>query len=210
MKRPSSYGADLPSGTVVSPASPLRQDASRLAAVNAVSYSLPTTAGSYSRPIAVCPWGSFMKISVLGALAAALLGSTLAAQAEPVFNRIASFPVASNLPSDLAAETETSSEIITSTEDGRMLVYSDSPLGAIGLIDLRDPANPRPFGIVKVDGEPTSVTSVAGKVFVGINTSKSFTEPSGLLATIDIATRVGRGELRPRRTAGFRGAFAVR
>jgi hypothetical protein len=130
-----------------------------------------------------------MKISVLGALAAALLGSTLAAQAEPVFNRIASFPVASNLPSDLAAETETSSEIITSTEDGRMLVYSDSPLGAIGLIDLRDPANPRPFGIVKVDGEPTSVTSVAGKVFVGINTSKSFTEPSGLLATIDIATR---------------------
>uniref|UniRef100_UPI003BABD736 esterase-like activity of phytase family protein n=1 Tax=Stappia sp. TaxID=1870903 RepID=UPI003BABD736 len=130
-----------------------------------------------------------MKFSVLGALAAALLGSTLAAQAEPVFNRIASFPVASNLPSEMAPETETSSEIITSTEDGQMLIYSDSPLGAIGFIDLTDPANPKPHGVVKIDGEPTSVTSVGDKVFAGINTSKSFTEPSGVLVTIDIATQ---------------------
>ena len=130
-----------------------------------------------------------MKFSVLGALAAALLGSTLAAQAEPVFSRIASFPVASNLPSDMAPDTETSSEIITSTEDGQMLIYSDSPLGAIGFIDLTDPANPKPYGVVKIDGEPTSVTAAGGKVFAGINTSESFTDPSGVLVMIDIASK---------------------
>ena len=78
-----------------------------------------------------------MKIIGLGAVCAALLAST-AVSADPVFNRIASFPVNTNLPADVAQATETSAEIISATADGQMLVYSDSPLGAVGMIDIAD------------------------------------------------------------------------
>ncbi len=128
-----------------------------------------------------------MKFKVLGALAAALLGSTVAATADPVFNRIASFPVNTNLPADLDQKSETSAEIIAATADGSTLVYSDSPLGAIGFVDITDAAAPKPAGIVKLDGEPTSVTVLGGKAFAGVNTSESYTAPSGNLTVIDIA-----------------------
>lgn len=130
-----------------------------------------------------------MKFSVLGALAAALLGSTVAASADPVFNRIASFPVNTNLPAGTDGKTETSAEIIAATADGMMLVYSDSPLGGVGFIDITDAAAPKPAGFVGLDGEPTSVAVLGGKVFAGVNTSESYTAPSGRLVTIDIATR---------------------
>jgi DNA-binding beta-propeller fold protein YncE len=42
---------------------------------------------------------------------------------------------------------------------------------------------------MKLDGEPTSVSVAAGRALVGINTSKSFVEPSGHLAQIDIASK---------------------
>lgn len=130
-----------------------------------------------------------MKFSVLGALAAALLGSTVAASADPVFNRVASFPVNTNLPAGTDGKSETSAEIITATADGSMLVYSDSPLGGVGFIDITDAASPKPAGFVGLDGEPTSVTVLGGKVFAGVNTSTSYTAPSGRLAVIDIASR---------------------
>lgn len=130
-----------------------------------------------------------MKFSVLGALAAALLGSTVAASADPVFNRVASFPVNTNLPAGTDGKTETSAEIIAATADGMMLVYSDSPLGGVGFIDITDAAAPKPAGFVGLDGEPTSVAVLGGQVFAGVNTSKSYTAPSGRLVTIDIATR---------------------
>ncbi|SDU30485.1 esterase-like activity of phytase family protein [Stappia sp. ES.058] len=129
-----------------------------------------------------------MKISGIGALCAALLAST-AVSAEPVFNRIASFPVNTNLPADVAQTTETSAEIISATDDGQMLVYSDSPLGAVGMIDIADPVNPQPAGVVMLDGEPTAVVVAGGKVLAGVNTSESFVAPSGNLAVIDIASK---------------------
>ena len=130
-----------------------------------------------------------MILTRLSALTAALLASTMVASADPVFNRIASFPVNTNLPSEMDQATETSAEIITATADGTMLVYSDSPLEAIGMIDIADPASPRPAGIVMLDGEPTAVSVVGGKVLVGVNTSQSYTDPSGHLAVSDIASR---------------------
>ncbi len=130
-----------------------------------------------------------MKFKVLGALAGALLGSTVAASADPVFNRIASFPVNTNLPADLDQKTETSAEIIAATADGSMLVYSDSPLGAIGFVDIADPSASKPAGIVRIEGEPTSVAVLGGKVIAGVNTSESYTAPSGALVVIDIASR---------------------
>jgi len=126
----------------------------------------------------------------LALLTATLMASAaLPAQADMVFNRVATFAVAENLPAEVEKTTPTSSEIITATEDGNTLVYSDSPLGAVGFIDITDAKAPKAGGIVKIDGEPTSVVAAGGKVLVGVNTSKSKAEPSGNLTVIDIAAK---------------------
>ncbi len=110
------------------------------------------------------------------------------ALAEPVFNRIASFPVATNLPKDADQSKKTSSEIITASEDGKILIYSDSPNGAIGFIDITDAAKPKPLGQLKLDGEPTSVAAVGANVLAAVNTSKDKSNPSGRLAVVDMAS----------------------
>jgi len=128
--------------------------------------------------------------STLFALTAALAASVaLPAHADMMFNRIASFAVAENLPADADKSSETSSEIIAATEDGMTLVYSDSPLGAVGFVDITDPKAPKAGGSIKIEGEPTSVTVVGGKVLAGVNTSESFTNPSGNLTVIDLASK---------------------
>ncbi|PWV97510.1 phytase-like protein with esterase activity [Hoeflea marina] len=124
------------------------------------------------------------------ALTAALLASVaVPAHAEQVFNRIASFPVATNLPADKDAASVTSAEIITASEDGMTLVYSDSPLGGIGFVDITDPKSPKAAGALMMDGEPTSVGIAGGKVIVGVNTSESYTKPSGKLVVVDLASK---------------------
>ena len=126
--------------------------------------------------------------SLLLTLAATLaLSTALPAFAEQSFNRIATFPVAENLPADIDPASTTSSEIITATEDGNTLIYSDSPLGAIGFVDITDPKAPKAGGIIKVEGEPTSVVVVGGNAIAGVNTSESKANPSGKLLLIDIA-----------------------
>lgn len=122
------------------------------------------------------------------ALAAVLFASVaFPAAAEPVFNRIASFPVATNLPADKDKLSATSAEIITASQDGNTLIYSDSPLGAIGFIDITDAKAPKAGGALMMDGEPTSVTTAAGKALVAVNTGESKQKPSGRLAIVDIA-----------------------
>ncbi|MEO1103269.1 MAG: alkaline phosphatase, partial [Pseudomonadota bacterium] len=123
------------------------------------------------------------------ALSVALLcTSGLTAAHADVFNRISSFEVTANLPDDADISTETSPEIIAATDDGMMLVYTDSPLGAVGIIDITDPADPQPGGAVMLDGEPTSLVVSGATAYVAVNTSESFTEPSGLLKIVDIET----------------------
>ena len=51
------------------------------------------------------------------------------------------------------------------------------------------PRRPKPAGIVKIDGEPTSVAVAGGKVLAGVNTSESKAKPSGNLTVIDLASR---------------------
>ncbi|KQY19547.1 esterase-like activity of phytase family protein [Rhizobium sp. Root482] len=129
-------------------------------------------------------------LPLTAALATALAASAaFGASAEPMFNRIASFAVADNLPADIDGKTVTSAEIIAASEDGNMLVYSDSPLKAIGFIDIADPKAPKPAGILKFEGEPTSVTIAGGKALVAINTRESFVKPSGMLAQVDLASK---------------------
>lgn len=124
------------------------------------------------------------------AVAAALaVMAALPAEAAPVFNRIASFPVNSNLPAEADPKTVTSSEIIAASADGMMLLYSDSPLGAVGFVDISDPKAPKAAGSLALDGEPTAVSVAGGKALVAVNTSESYTAPAGHLAVIDIASK---------------------
>ncbi|WP_048644767.1 esterase-like activity of phytase family protein [Nitratireductor soli] len=111
------------------------------------------------------------------------------AHAEMAFNRIATFPVAENLPADADPATVTSSEIIAASPDGKTLVYSDSPLGGVGFIDITDPKAPKAGGALLLDGEPTSVGVVGGKAIAAVNTSESYVKPSGNLVVIDMATK---------------------
>ncbi len=123
------------------------------------------------------------------ALTAALLASVAApAAADQVFNRIASFPVATNLPADKDKLSTTSAEIITASEDGNTLIYSDSPLGAIGFVDITDAKAPKAGSALMMDGEPTSVAVVGAKALVAVNTSENKQKPSGKLAIVDVAS----------------------
>ncbi|MEX0329238.1 MAG: esterase-like activity of phytase family protein [Ruegeria sp.] len=115
------------------------------------------------------------------------------AVAEMNFNRIASFPVVKNMAEGADTTRETSPEIIAATADGMTLVYTDSPLGMIGMIDITDPANPSPLGAMEVGGEPTAVGIVGATAFVGVNTSESYTAPSGKLISVDIAGKSETG-----------------
>ncbi|MDN3517673.1 esterase-like activity of phytase family protein [Aquisalimonas lutea] len=100
------------------------------------------------------------------------------------FQRIATLP---NYLGNPDPSTETAAEIVDATPDGRTLVYTDSEQGAVVTVSLQDPASPERQGSIAVEGEPTSV-AVRGQnqVLVSVNTSESFSEPSGHLAIVDI------------------------
>lgn len=119
----------------------------------------------------------------------ALTAAAPAALADPMFNRSASFPTALNVPQGEDAAQETSAEIMAVTEDGNTLIYSDSPAKALGLVDITDPKAPKALGRIAMEGEPTTTVVVGGSAFVGVNTSKSYAQPSGALRSVDIATK---------------------
>ncbi|MCB1782123.1 MAG: alkaline phosphatase, partial [Candidatus Competibacteraceae bacterium] len=106
------------------------------------------------------------------------------------FERIATFPVYLNLDSDSDLKTETAAEIIDVSKDGKTLIYSDSPGGKVGFIDIRDPDNPQPAGTLGMGGEPTSVAVVGRYALVAVNTSHSYANPSGHLSVVDMWNRV--------------------
>ncbi|NIX76295.1 esterase-like activity of phytase family protein [Microvirga terricola] len=131
----------------------------------------------------------------VGSLAAILLsGTAFSASAAEYFDRIASFPIIANLPKDADPKGATVAEIISASEDGKLLVYTDSPRKAIGFIDIANPAQPMPGGLVNVGGEPTSVKVIGSRAFVAVNTSESYTNPSGKLVLVDLADKKISGE----------------
>jgi hypothetical protein len=125
---------------------------------------------------------------VLAALATLMLSGT--ALAEPMFNRIATFPVPLNLPADRDPAKKTVAEIIAANEDGTLLAYTDGEQKALGLIDITTPAAPKPAGFIPLGGESTSVVVLGDKAFVAVVTSgDNFKEPAGHLATVDLKTK---------------------
>ena len=116
------------------------------------------------------------------------LATAMPAMAQTTFDRLATFATPDNMAEGEDRSRPTSAEIISASEDGNTLVYSDSPLGVLGFVDITDPAAPVPLGNVAMDGEPTTAVIIGDRVFVGVDTSTSFTEPSGQLRVLDLET----------------------
>ncbi|MFM1843159.1 MAG: hypothetical protein RLZZ490_1901, partial [Cyanobacteriota bacterium] len=105
------------------------------------------------------------------------------------FNRLSSFIVASQIDPNSNTDIETAAEIVAASEDGNTLIYSNSPRGTIGFVDITDPASPQGLGEIEVKGEPTSVTVLGAYALVAVNTSPDFVNPSGELRAVEIATQ---------------------
>jgi hypothetical protein len=112
-----------------------------------------------------------------------------AAAVDSAFNRIASFPVCSQIDPGCDTDEETVSEISAVSEDGNTVIYTDSPQDQLGFVDITTPNAPAPLGTLALAGEPTSVAVVGVYAVAGVNTSADFVNVSGQLAVVDIATR---------------------
>lgn len=146
-----------------------------------------------------------LKCAVAGALLAGLLIACGGGDGDPTpvapiaapsvpnpnkfFNRTATFNVCSQTGSSCESNTATAAEIVAASEDGLTLIYSNSPRGEIGFVDIRNAAAPAPLGALAMGGEPTSVAVLGFNALVAVNTSASFVNPTGKLAVVDIATR---------------------
>ncbi|BBH66780.1 hypothetical protein ACTI_34650 [Actinoplanes sp. OR16] len=127
-------------------------------------------------------------VSAVAVTAAAVASVPAAASAHGyvnTFHRLSTFPAYLNSSIDDTA----AAEISTVTEDGRTVVYTDSPGKRLGFIDITDASKPRPAGTLAVGGEPTSVAHLGRLLLAGVNTRTSFTSPSGKLVVIDSRTR---------------------
>lgn len=98
------------------------------------------------------------------------------------FVSVASFDV-------MAGNGSAVAEIVDVSPNGKQLVYTDSENEAIGFVDIRKPSKPAAAGTVAVGGEPTSLAVLGRFALVAVNTSKSFTDPSGMLVVVNRFTR---------------------
>ncbi|WP_217991180.1 esterase-like activity of phytase family protein [Mobilicoccus massiliensis] len=111
------------------------------------------------------------------------------------FHRLATYPVYENLPAGVDRASETVAEISAASPDGRTVVYTDAPGGRIGFLDVSNPARPVGTGVIDLraggekEVEPTSVAIKGDHVLVVVNTSESFTEPSGRLDVYRLSDR---------------------
>ena len=105
------------------------------------------------------------------------------------FDRVATMLVTANLPGGADRNKKTAAEIVAASEDGRTLAYANAERGAVGFVDIANPAEPRPAGELDMGGEVTSVTVLGQKVIVAVVTSKDKRSPAGHVATIDLISR---------------------
>lgn len=129
-----------------------------------------------------------MRHRVLAPLATALLAASAhSASADPFFDRVATFMAHSNVEGE--ADKPAVAEIISANADGTLLVYTDAAGKRIGMVDINDPANPKLLGTVAVGGEPTSVKILGTTAYVAVDTSESFTKPTGKLLAVDTSAK---------------------
>lgn len=138
-----------------------------------------------------------MRVTRLTLFTALSLALGSAAQAAPpqdaskgaYFNRIATFEAHRNVPAGRQVSKKSVAEIVAVSADGMLLAYTDGEQNGIGLIDIRNPAQPKAAGFLPVEGEPTSVVIARGKVLAAVNSTQDFLQPSGHLAVFDLASR---------------------
>lgn len=139
----------------------------------------------------------FRSVSSLALLRTAIAAVTtaslaLVASAEPraqrpakpigLFRHLGTFDV-------IAGNGSAVAEIVDFSFDERQLVYTDAPSGQIGFVDVSRPDAPVGQGTLDVGGEPTSLVVREPYVLVAVNTSASFTAPSGDLVVVHRPTR---------------------
>ena len=113
------------------------------------------------------------------------------------FERIATFPVFLNTCNGLSGAAledcineTTVAEIITSSKDGKTLIYTDAATQNIGFVNINNPDNPQPAGILGMGGEPTSVGVAGNYALVAVDSSDGdFVNPSGHLNIVHIPTK---------------------
>jgi len=130
-----------------------------------------------------------MSARIFGFTSALAMAAAVPAFADMTFNRVASFATPDNMAEGEDRARVTSAEIISVSPDGLTLIYTDSPLGVVGLIDITDPKAPKAMGNIDVGGEPTAAKILGKQAFATVNTSKSKANPSGKLIAIDVATK---------------------
>jgi len=119
-----------------------------------------------------------------------VVAETSKPNASMFFNRTATFVVCDQVGSSCESNDETAAEIVAASSDGMTLIYSNSPKGEIGFVDISDVKAPKGLGALAMSGEPTSVTVLGSLALVAVNTSAGdFVKPSGKLVVVDIATR---------------------
>ncbi|MER5553772.1 esterase-like activity of phytase family protein [Streptomyces sp. NPDC002793] len=144
-------------------------------------------------------------LAVLAVTAGTLAGAGMANAGQPhggdrgpkpvAFERTATYPVFQNRPAGEDAAAQTVAEISATSEDGRTLIHTDAAAKRIGFLDISDADRPKGLGTLSLaelgdaEDEPTSVSVVGRYVLVVVNTSASYTRPSGRLDVISLATR---------------------
>ena len=125
------------------------------------------------------------------------LRTSSAVQAAKNFNRISSLPTYLKIATVKDTKQESSAETILATADGNILVYTDSSLGVIGMIDINDPQNPKALGNIKMQGELNTVSVIGNTAFVAVNTSDSYKNPTGKVHAINLKSlkEINRCEL---------------
>jgi hypothetical protein len=114
-----------------------------------------------------------------------VLPSPAVATVSERFQRVDTMPVFENS----SAGEHTAAEIAAATPDGKTVVYTDSPAERIGFATVGRDGRLAPDGVLGMPGEPTSVDILGRLALVAVNTSTSFTEPSGVLVVVDLGTR---------------------
>jgi Esterase-like activity of phytase len=141
-------------------------------------------------------------LAVVAASAIAAMAGIASADgggAGKAFNHVGTFSVPANLRSGEDIDTVTSAEIVDSTLGGLRLVYTDSPTGRLGFVDIVKPGSPKPAGAIDVGGEPTSVATFGGVwALAAVNTRtdpdgdgplNEFDAPSGELVVVNTLLR---------------------
>lgn len=127
---------------------------------------------------------------VLATASAAVLALGLAAapvahaEFDPSFKRISTTAAYLNATRGEAAVAEISAV----SPDDKTLYYTDAAGQRVGRMDISDPNDPKPLGVINVGGEPTSVHVHGSHVLVVVDSSVSYKTPSGHVSVLDATT----------------------